>query len=161
MKVNFKQVSLFILLVSMQNVVQANQKNKNQEKLDHQFRCAVYDGNFYQVIELLEQGAAVNGANSPWGQTALHLAAGLNNFRMVAYLIFYGACLFAEDFYGQKPIDYAKKAGHQCVVSLLEWCLHLMENEDIYGTGAVRVFVMSACHELDQKNKFKRIFFCL
>jgi len=59
------------------------------------------------VRHLVENGADVNARNSN-KQTALHLAAMIQNSALVEYLLSHGACEDVIDIYGQRPVDYFK-----------------------------------------------------
>jgi len=69
---------------------------------------------------LIGKGADVNIANSQYGSTALHLACQRTLERATKELLENGAKVGVKDHAKKTPVDYAKAAGNQLLVDLLE-----------------------------------------
>ncbi|RMY84052.1 hypothetical protein D0861_07140 [Hortaea werneckii] len=73
---------------------------------------AVTENNEPLIVDLLDQGADVNGSVGELQRTALHQAAYLNNQRCLSLLLRHGAEISAEDAKGDTPLHLAAWTGH-------------------------------------------------
>jgi glutaminase len=76
-------------------------------------------GDLSDVRQLLAAGVDVNVSDYDH-RTALHLAAVEGRAEMVRYLLDHGAIPDVFDRWSQTPLDEAKRAGHQTIVTMLE-----------------------------------------
>lgn len=79
---------------------------------------SVKEGNFADVVELLNNGEDVNGTDAS-GTTALHYAVAMDNPDITTILLSYGADLSIENLKGWTPLKIAEKKDLKNVTPIL------------------------------------------
>lgn len=68
---------------------------------------------------MVEVGGALVNVPDLDGATPLHIAAAVGSVNIARYLIYHGACLYAEDDMGDIPLHYAIRESSTAVTALL------------------------------------------
>eukprot|EP00747_Dinoflagellata_sp_TGD_P039736 gnl/TRDRNA2_/TRDRNA2_140440_c2_seq1.p1 gnl/TRDRNA2_/TRDRNA2_140440_c2~~gnl/TRDRNA2_/TRDRNA2_140440_c2_seq1.p1 ORF type:complete len:412 (-),score=60.42 gnl/TRDRNA2_/TRDRNA2_140440_c2_seq1:105-1166(-) len=139
-------------------------------------REAAYDGNWNQIIRILELCPTLNiessGLAGYLGQGAIHCATAGGHAEVVQQLLVKDSSPNAQDREGESPLHYAALAGHAAIAQLLvnanadvtqesfsaEWPIEVAQNNPAYflGVDTTEVIEVLTNAEADAKGMWLR-----